>query len=103
MFYFSPLFGKIPILTNILQVGCFNHQPVTYLNHWACRSRVLARPTDEILQEFSALEYLYQDAQLYNVFDAWPENFLKALQSGPQINSFDISRDHNSTLKEVRF
>ena len=27
MFYFRPYLGKIPILTNIFQMGWFNHQP----------------------------------------------------------------------------
>ena len=27
MFYFHPYLGKIPILTNIFQMGWFNHQP----------------------------------------------------------------------------
>ena len=27
-FYFHPYLGKIPILTNIFQIGWFNHQPV---------------------------------------------------------------------------
>ena len=30
IFYFHPYLGKIPILTNIFQMGWFNHQPVPY-------------------------------------------------------------------------
>ena len=31
IFYFHPCLGKIPILTNIFQMGWFNHQPGPYL------------------------------------------------------------------------
>ena len=32
IFYFHPYLGKIPILTNIFQMG-WNHQPVTIFHH----------------------------------------------------------------------
>ena len=32
IFYFHPYLGKIPILTNIFQLGWFNHQPASELH-----------------------------------------------------------------------